>query len=99
MLLPPANEVWGKVMFYTCLSFCSQEGSLSGGVFVRGSLSRESLSGGLCPMGVSLSNVSLSNGGVSVWGVSVREIPCTVKRGRYASYWNAFLLEVLFHKK
>ena len=23
-LLPPANEVRGKVMFYTCLSFCSQ---------------------------------------------------------------------------
>ena len=22
-LLPPANEVWGKVMFYTCVSFCS----------------------------------------------------------------------------
>ena len=23
-LLPPANEVWGKVKFYTCVSFCSQ---------------------------------------------------------------------------
>ena len=22
--LPPANEMWGKVMFYTCVSFCSQ---------------------------------------------------------------------------
>ena len=30
MFLPPANEVWGKVMFYTCLSFCSQgEGVVS----------------------------------------------------------------------
>ena len=26
-----------------------------------------------------------------VGGVSVRETPCTVKSGRYASYWNAFL--------
>ena len=24
--LPPANEVWGKVIFYTSLSFCSQGG-------------------------------------------------------------------------
>ena len=26
MLLPPANEVWGKVIFYTRLSLCSQRG-------------------------------------------------------------------------
>ena len=26
LLLPPANVVWGKVIFYTFLSFCSQEG-------------------------------------------------------------------------
>ena len=25
-LLPPANEDRGKLMFYACLSFCSQEG-------------------------------------------------------------------------
>ena len=24
LLLPPTNEVWGKIMFYTCLPFCSQ---------------------------------------------------------------------------
>ena len=24
IFLLPANEVWGKVIFYTCLSFCSQ---------------------------------------------------------------------------
>ena len=30
IFLPPANEVWGKVMFYTCRSFCPQE---AGGVF------------------------------------------------------------------
>ena len=27
--LPSANEVWGKVMFYTCLCFCSQGGGVS----------------------------------------------------------------------
>ena len=26
VFLPPANEVWGKVIFYTSLSFCSQGG-------------------------------------------------------------------------
>ena len=26
IFLPPASEVWGKVIFYTCLSFCSQGG-------------------------------------------------------------------------
>ena len=61
-------------------------GSLSGVVSVQmgpcpeGTLSRGSLSGG------SLSGGSLSR------GVSVRETPRTVKSGRYASYWNAYLL-------
>ena len=26
ILLAPANEVWGKVMFYSCVSFCSRNG-------------------------------------------------------------------------
>ena len=26
LLLPPANEVWGKVIFYTCVSFCPRGG-------------------------------------------------------------------------
>ena len=47
---------------------------------------RGSLSWGLC----------LSKGSLSIQGVSVRETPPdrdthTVKSGRYASYWNAFL--------
>ena len=49
-------------------------------LFTRGGLSRGvSVRGCLCP-GMSLSR-----------GVSVRETPHTVKSGRYASYWNAFL--------
>ena len=83
-----------------------QKGSLSG----RGSLSRGvSVKGGLCPREslsrVSLSRVSLSRVSVpgvffqeiwvSVRGVSVRENPCTVMNGQYASYWNAFLCTVM----
>ena len=41
--LPPANEVWGKVKFYTCLSFCSHGGQHPGkstfkGVYLQGCL-------------------------------------------------------------
>ena len=45
-------------------------------------------------IGVSIQRGSLSGGGgFSIHGaVSVRETPpCTVKSGRYTSYWNAFL--------
>ena len=73
--LPPANEIWSKVMFYTCVSFRSQGGSLSQhasqltwqGVSVRGSLS-----GSLCPLGSLSRGVSVQ--GVSVWGVSVQGV-------------------------
>ena len=50
------------------------------------------MQGDLCP-GVSFWG-SLSKG-VSV-RVSVRETPSTIKSGRYASYWNAFLLLLIF---
>ena len=69
-------------------------GSPSWGVFVPGGLSRgASLSGDLCP-GRSLSR-GVSVQGVSVQGVSVMETPRMVMSGRYASYWNAFLLELV----
>ena len=65
-----------------------------------GSLSR----GDLCPWGslskgVSVQRISVQ--GISVKGslsrgVSVRETPRTVTSGRYASYWNAFLLLLEF---
>ena len=68
--LPLANEVWGKVMFlHLCVILFTGGGM--GGVSVPtcttdhitrgGSLSRESLSGGLCP-GASLSRGSMSEG-------------------------------------
>ena len=99
--LPPANEVWGKVMFSqvfvcppgrgVCVPACIT-GDMTGG----GSLSQHSsqatrlggsLSRGVCPRG-SLSKV----GGLYPRGVSVRDTPHTVMSGRYASYSNAFLV-------
>ena len=51
--------------------------------------------GGLCPGG--WGGGSLSRGG-SLSGGSVREIPPDmVMSGRYASYWNAFLLRAYLH--
>ena len=80
---------------------CLRGWSLSKG----GSLSRWVLCLGLCPRG-SLSGGSLSRGGnlcrgrgegVSAWGslsggVFLRGDPHVVNSGRYASYWNVFLL-------
>ena len=55
--------------------------SVQGGLCLGGSFSR-----GLCSGG------SLSKGGLCPGGFPVRETPCMVMRGRYTSYWNAFLL-------
>ena len=75
---------WGvSVQGGLCLGV-SLWGGLCLGSLSRGSLSRGSLSGG------SLSEGSLSR------GISVRETPRTVRRGRYASYWNAFLSNLNF---
>ena len=60
--LPPANEVWGKVMFSEAF-FCPQRGPLSRGSLSRGvSVQGGLYPGGLCPRGVSVW------GGVSVQG-------------------------------
>ena len=77
-LLSPANEVWGKVCFHLRLSF-----SPLGGLCLWSHVpSREvSVQGGFC------SGVLCPKG--SVQGRSLS--PSTVKSGRYASYWNAFL--------
>ena len=86
LLLPPANEVWGKVMF-SQVFVCPQ----GGGEGLCPSMHHRSHDqGGLCP-----------GREVSVLGVSVREIPPpprTVTSGRYASYWNALLLSKTFPK-
>ena len=100
MLLLPANEVWGKVIFsQACLSHSVHRG---GSLYDDTSLSHVPSRGGLCPggqkggtvqggtvQGVSVQGVTVQ--GVSVKGVSVRETPHIVKSGGYISYWNAFL--------
>ena len=82
-LLPPTNEVWGKVMFYTCLSFCSPEGGvyvslpvwLPGPMFLLGgslSLVQCSFGGeGFCPRRVFVQGRGRYPGG----GVSVGRPP------------------------
>ena len=87
-------------------------GSLSRVVSVPGGLCLGGLCpGGLCPRGSlsgvsvwgSLSRGSLSQGGLCLGvlcprgSISRRGIPCTVTSGRYASYWNAFLLILHSH--
>ena len=80
-----------------------REGSLSRESLSRGSLSRETLSWGSLSRRVSVQGDLYPGGslsrGVSVQRVSVstflsRETPRTVARGRYASYWNTFLLSL-----
>ena len=79
-LLQPANEVWGKVIFsQACLSVHGGGGCLCPGVSVKGG----SLSRGLGSLG-GLCPGSLCQGD-----------PRTVKSGRYASYWIAFLYLII----
>ena len=90
---------WGKVMFLH-MSVILFMGGVSVPACTTGhitwGLSREvSVQGGLCLGGLCPGGVcwgSLSKGVSIKGGVSVRETPRTVTSGRYASYWNAFLL-------
>ena len=83
--LPPANEVWGKVI---CLQVCVcpqgecllPGGASSGGVWFGGCL----LLGGACSGGCLLRGVW--SRGVAWW-----RPPHGYCCGRYASYWNTFL--------
>ena len=85
-LLPPANEVWGKVMFLHLCVILFTGGSASEGVCIQG---------GLHPGG------SASRGSASE-GEGVGQIPPQIgyygtrsTSGWYASYWNAFLCLVV----
>ena len=79
-------------------------GSLSRGLCPGGLCLGGLCPGGLCPQGwVSVhrgGSLSTWGGSLSTWGgslsegVSVRETPRTVTRGRYSSYWNAFLFSM-----
>ena len=79
-----ASLLPGKVMFLHLCVILFTGRSLSGGVSVQvGSLSRWAL----CPGG---GGVSVQVGG----GLCQGDSPCTIQSGRYASYWNAFLLNM-----
>ena len=102
VLLPSANAVLSKVMFYRCLSV--HRGSLYDVISCLAAwfhvASRGiSVSGPMLLQGGSLSRRSLSKEGGSLSrGLSVGGgTPCTVKNMRYASYWNAFLF-LIVHK-
>ena len=76
-LLPPANEVWRKVMFLHASTILVHRGEgvcLRRGVYYIQGLSRSPRS---------------TSRRICVWGVGRR--PPYSKSGRYASYWNAFL--------
>ena len=88
-LLPPAGSC-GKVMFL----HLSVSHSVHGGVLCPSMHHRSHDWGGR-----SLSGGGSVQGRVSVQGGSWsgRPPPCTVSRGRYASYWNAFLFVMSFN--
>ena len=90
--LPPANEVWGKVIFLHLFVILFTGGVVSHHALQQGgSALRWCLVQGVC------------SGGVPGPGGLLRGVPggdpldgyCC---GRYASYWNAFLFNVLFLK-
>ena len=80
----------GYVFTGVCLS--------TGGGGVSVSIRGVSVPRGLCPGGISVQGLSVQRGflsrgvSLSIGGFSVRETPSTVTSGRYASYWNSFLL-------
>ena len=75
--LSPANEVWGKLCFYTCVSFCSQ-GRVC--IQVGGGLHR----GGICIRGGGVGGLARLPP-IGYYGIQSMS-------GRRASYWNAFML-------
>ena len=99
--LPPANEVWGKVMFSQVsvrgeggLCMMSIPVWLTGPMFLlEVSLLRGYLSRGIFVYGVSGGGRRFVQRRDSVQGSPWTEtpLPCTVTSGLYASHWNAFL--------
>ena len=82
--LPLANEVWGKVIFFTCLSVCSWGSTWTGTPLV-----------GTPPWQVQPPWQVDPPAGTPPWSSACWEIRST--SGRYASYWNAFLFIVISH--
>ena len=86
IFLLPANEVWYKVMFYTCLSFCSWEDVCS---IVCPDTSPRHTSPLDTPRTHSLPWHTAPPRYYGIWSTN----------GRYAFYWNAYLLTVQYIDK
>ena len=81
-----------------CPEGCFCPGGLcpGGGVCLGGSLSRGSVLGGSLSRGSLSGRVSVrGGGGFCPVGSLSRRLPHTVTSGRYASYWNVFLLSFI----
>ena len=95
-LLPPANEVWGKVMFYKHVLFCPRRG---GGDWLPTMHHRSHDWGSASGRGVYIWERGLHQGRVCIRGVASPPPPyqrymgyygIRSASGRYASYLNAF---------
>ena len=87
MFLPPANEVWGKVMVLH-LSVSHSVGGVTSCLAAWSHIP----SWGLCPWSHVSSEGSLSGGALC------RKTPWNQKSGQYISYWNAFLLHLFVYQ-
>ena len=100
LFLPPANEVWGKVIFHNRLSFPMSTvggggGCLQGESASRGSTSRGAFKGsaseGVCLWGGLPLGGSPSGGGSASGGLPRGDLPAGDFFNERSSYWNAFL--------
>ena len=97
--LPPANEVWGKVMFlHLFVSLFTGEG-VGFPACITGDMTRGVCIGGGVAGGFPASNTCHMTEGVSIQGRWVDPHPkihgIRSTSGRYAFYWNAFLFGLL----
>ena len=100
--LPPANEVWDKVMFYICLPFCPGRGWVGGGnmqgmgcAWQETCMAREHVwwRGGYVWQGDMLGRGNAWQGSVC-GSEDVHDKKCWLVSGWYASYWNAVFMKV-----
>ena len=98
--LPPANEVWGKVMFLHLCVMQFTGGGVSVPACITGHMTRGSLSGGISVQGGSLSGGSLSKGGLCPGGLCsggfcpVRSQSRGVSVQGVSVWWGDFCLRV-----
>ena len=86
--LPPANEVWGKVMFLQ-VSVCPQEGGIQG-------VSIQVLESGGGPLSGSRRSPSGSGGGSSSGSGGGVSVGVRSTSGRYTSYWSDSCLPCIY---